>query len=92
VKSKIAETRYLIECKRYAEARKVGIAPVRSLYAVKTHERATKALLATTSTFTRDATDFWRQHRWELELKDYTGVLDWAKLASAPSTSEVDYG
>jgi hypothetical protein len=51
------------------------------LYGVKVHENATKAILATTSTFTAGAERLFDAHRWELERRDYEGVLDWLKLA-----------
>jgi len=77
-----SEVRYIIECKRYDESHKIGVGLLRALYGVKTHERATKAFLATTSYFTRGAIEFWEPHRWELELKDYKGVREWAKQAA----------
>ena len=77
-----SEVRYIIECKRYGEPHKIGVGILRALYGVKTHERATKAFLATTSYFTRGAIEFWEPHRWELELKDYKGVCEWAKRAA----------
>lgn len=52
--------RYLIECKHPVTGAKIGVRPVRELYAVKVDEGATKAILATTSEFTRDAQIFWR--------------------------------
>lgn len=82
VKKAVSEVRYIIECKRYDESHKIGVGLVRSLYGVKTHDRATKAFLATTSTFTRGALEFWEPHRWELELKDYEGVREWATEAA----------
>ena len=63
----IAASKYLIECKRYAEARKVGIQPVRSLYGVVKDEGVTKGILVTTSSFTRPAEDFFERNRWVLE-------------------------
>jgi HJR/Mrr/RecB family endonuclease len=72
-----AETRYLIECKRYAPEKKVGVEFVRALYGVKVDDKATKAFLATTSTFTRGALKFCENHRWELEARDFDGVLKW---------------
>jgi hypothetical protein len=77
-----SEVRYIIECKRYDETHKVGVGILRALYGVKTHEGATKAFLATTSSFTRGAIEFWQPHRWELELKDYEGLRDWARRAA----------
>ena len=77
-----AELRFLIECKRNHLSHKVGVSLVRALYGVKMHEKATKAILATTSSFTQTAKEFFEQHRWELEPRDYQGVLDWIKTAS----------
>jgi len=58
VKHREVSLRFLIECKHFDCNRKVGVAIVRSLYGVKMHERATKAILATTSSFTKGALDF----------------------------------
>ena len=70
-------TRYLIECKHPTTDTKIGISPVRQLYAVKVDEKATKAILATTSYFTKEARLFFERHSWELEPRDYDGVLEW---------------
>jgi len=75
------ELKFLIECKRYAKLRKVGVSFVRALYGIKTHEGATKAIIATTSSFTRDATTFVGSHRWELEARDHDGIVGWVKEA-----------
>lgn len=82
VRSAEADIRILIECKRYSPDNKVGVLPVRALYGVKTDERATKAILATTSSFTSGANKFFEMHRLELEPKDYEGVCEWAKKAA----------
>jgi len=71
--------KFLIECKRYRRDRKVGIAPVQRLCGVKTSEGATKAILATTSSFTRGARSFERQHIWEMQLIDCLQLLDLLK-------------
>jgi hypothetical protein len=83
-----ARVRFLIECKRYTRSRKVSIEHVRSLYGVKAHEQASKAILATTSGFTPTALAFFDCHRWELEGRDYAGVLDWARLVCHRSPSK----
>jgi hypothetical protein len=75
----VAKSKYLIECKRYAELNKVGIQPVRSLHGVVTDERATKGIIATTSTFTAPANEFLERNKWTLEGRDFDGVLDWLK-------------
>jgi restriction system protein len=57
-----ANVRFLIECKRYHPTNKVGVELVRALYGVRMHEKATKGILATTSTFTRGAKHFLDDH------------------------------
>lgn len=74
--------RLLVECKRYSREKVVGVGLVRSLYGVKQLERATKAVLATTSYFSREARDMERQLVHELELKDYRAVLEWISDAA----------
>jgi hypothetical protein len=75
------EMRLLVECKRYARDRKVDVGLVRQLYGVKQMERATKAILATTSYFSPDARSVERQFIHELELKDYDAVVRWIRAA-----------
>jgi HJR/Mrr/RecB family endonuclease len=75
----IAASKYLIECKRYAESNKVGISPVRSLYGVVTDERATKGILVTTSSFTNDAEEFIERNKWVLEGRAFDGIVDWLR-------------
>jgi hypothetical protein len=50
-------SRLLIECKRYAPSNPVGVELVRSLYGVKVHEQATKALMASVDTQNRPLID-----------------------------------
>lgn len=76
--SEVAE-KFIIEAKRPKPGNPVGIVPVRALYGVKSDEGATKAILATTTHFTRDATMFFERHKWELEPKDYGGLMEWIK-------------
>jgi hypothetical protein len=80
IKRNEVEVKYLIECKRYNQGNKVSVGTIRSLYGVREHFRATKAILATTSFFTRDASLFFEDHRWELEPRDYNGIMEWLKL------------
>jgi restriction system protein len=80
-----ANVRFLIECNRYSPSHKVGVELVRALYGVRTHEKATKGILATTSSFTRGAKAFFNDHTWELEPRDFDGVVDWVKLATKSS-------
>jgi HJR/Mrr/RecB family endonuclease len=104
IKDQQVLVKYLIECKRPDIGNKVGIKPVRELYAVKVHKMATKAILATTASFTKDAQLFFEKHRWELEGKDFDGLMDWIQeymklieksdrthTVQVPSSSTLDY-
>jgi CheY-like chemotaxis protein len=82
VKHAEVNIRFLIECKRYDPNRKVGVELVRQLHGVKMHEKATKGILATTSSFSAPARTFFANHVWELEARDYHGVVEWVRLAS----------
>jgi Restriction endonuclease len=75
----VTKNKYLIECKRYSPERKVDIRIVRQLYGVKLSEGVTKAMLVTSSYFTRDALAFAEKHAWEIELKDFADVLRWLR-------------
>ena len=69
--------RFLIECKRPDPGKPVGIAPVRALFGVLVDQRATRGILATTAHFSKDATIFFEDHKWQLEGKDFGGIQDW---------------
>lgn len=75
----IAASKYLIECKRYAESNRVGIQPVRSLYGVVNDEHATKGILVTTSSFTRPAEEFIERNKWVLEGRAFDGIVNWLR-------------
>ncbi len=50
---------------------------MRALYGLTEHFRATKAVLATTSFFTRPALAFEAQVPYRLELQDYNALVEW---------------
>ena len=78
VKDEVGKTSsWLIECKRYAAERKVGVDIVRALYGSNVLLGGENNLmLATTSFFTKGVYDI-KASRYDLELKDYEGILDW---------------
>lgn len=78
------QRKYLIECKRY-NTRKVGIEIVQRLNGVVAGEGATKGIIATTSAFTKPATDFLALNtvKWRLEGRDFDGLIDWLELYDA---------
>ncbi|WP_145408419.1 restriction endonuclease [Paenibacillus xylanexedens] len=69
----------IIECKRYCSSHKVGVELVRGIYGVKMAERATAAMLVTTSFFTKGAIDFASPLKYELSLKDFSDLKSWLK-------------
>jgi restriction system protein len=69
----------LIECKRYEPSNKVGIGIVQRMLGVVDHHRATKGIIVTTSTFSRDAEEFAKNSRYRLELSDYAALSTWLK-------------
>lgn len=82
IKNSEIQTRFLIQCKRLAPGSKVTVEPVRELLGVKQDIGGSKAVMATTVYFTRDAQMFIDRNRWELEGKDYDGVVGWLRLAT----------
>ena len=76
-----ARIKVLIECKRFTLPHKVSVDIVRALLGVKMHEGASTAILATTSSVSRDAQKFVDAHEWELEARDHKGVMEWIRAA-----------
>lgn len=72
---------YLVECKRYSPENRIGVGLVRELYGVVQAERATAAILATTSFFTKGAREFQEELKFQLTLQDYFGVQKWLRKA-----------
>jgi hypothetical protein len=74
-------SKYFIECKRYAEENKVGVALVRALQGVKnTKDGPNKTILVTTSTFTSGAKKFVEHEassKWDVTLADYDMLVGW---------------
>jgi HJR/Mrr/RecB family endonuclease len=77
VRRREIETRLLIECKRPDSGHPVDVSIVRELLGVKVDDGATKAILATTTRLTRDASAFVEKHRWELEAAEYDRIVSW---------------
>lgn len=80
IKNNETELKYLIECKRPDPGNKIGVKPVRELLGVKQDEKATKAILTTTSYFSKDALQLFERNKWELEPKDFDGLTSWIKM------------
>lgn len=75
--SLLGESKYLIECKRYAPENKVGIGIVQRMLGVVESSKANKGIIATTSSFTRDAISFAECAQYKLTLNDYCSIKCW---------------
>lgn len=75
----VGETRFLIECKRYAKENKVGIGLVQRLIGTVNQFKATRGILVTTSSFTRDAVDCVESTPGIITIKDYECLTGWLK-------------
>ena len=71
----------IVECKRYAPENRVGVAVVQRLLGVKDQVSANKAVIVTTSSFSRDAQAVARDRFWDLDLKAYNDVVTWLQRA-----------
>ncbi len=67
----------LVECKRYAKKRPVSIEYVRGLYGTITSEGASNGLIVTTSSFSKPAREFARNHHYRIALKEYADLVEW---------------
>jgi len=74
---------YLVECKRFARDRPVGVGLIRQLYGVVEQEDATGGILVTTSFFTKGAREFTEKLRYRLSLKDYIDLHKWIEQLRA---------
>lgn len=76
-KSGIGEVLLIVDCKRYAPSNHVGVEIIRALYGISEQLRATMAMIATTSFFTKTAQSFQRTVKHRLSLKDYNDLNLW---------------
>jgi restriction endonuclease Mrr len=67
--------RLLVECKRYAASRKVGRPTLDALLGVLHREKANQALLATTSSFSKEALGLLKDEQWRLQGMDLDDLL-----------------
>lgn len=65
----------LIECKRYGKKNHVGVQLVRSLLGVQSDRKANKAVLVTSSSFTKDAREFAERQQHLISLVDFDDLL-----------------
>lgn len=76
-REKLGSFLYVVECKRWAPDRPVGVGIVRALHGVTQHERVNAGILLTTSSFTQPALAFAEEARYQLSLRDYFDLRAW---------------
>jgi restriction system protein len=68
----------VVECKRYRSDRPIGVEPVqRLLWVAENVDKASSALLVTTSRFTSGAKAIEKQHQYKLFLCDFQNLAYW---------------
>ena len=67
----------MVQCKRFAKSRKVGVEIVREIWSVKWERGFHQAMIATTSSFTRGALE--KAQKWNLELRDHDSIVSWCQ-------------
>jgi restriction system protein len=78
LKIPFGEVLTIVDCKRFAAHRKIGPELVqRLLWVSDNHDRASNAMLVTTSSFTSGARLIEQEHRWRLKLQEYGDIHDW---------------
>src|SRR5581483_6286078 len=88
LKTSFGELLTIVECKRYALARKVGIGIVeRFLFTIRESDRASCGLTATTSFFSADAKARALEYRYQLQLADRDQII---KLVGQVGTWQED--
>ena len=73
-RNEVGTAMIVIECKRYAVKKKVGVEIIRSLYGVVEQKAATKGIIATTSYFTKAAKEFHNDLQYRLGLADFDAL------------------
>jgi cold shock CspA family protein len=68
---------YLVECKKWQTSTHVPVNIVRELYGTVSKNGATAGMVATTSTFTRNAQDLQEQLKWQMALRDFFDIKRW---------------
>jgi hypothetical protein len=70
---------HVVQCKRWAPGKHVGRPELQKLWGVWQDTGGTKAVMATTSFFTRPALDWQSNKRYQMELLDFDGIRDWLR-------------
>ncbi|MFC1792727.1 restriction endonuclease [Planctomycetota bacterium] len=79
IRNAVCEFLTLVECKKYAADRKVGVGIIREVTGVHHLKRATKSLVVTTSFFTKNAIEEAKAIEHQIDLKNYEDIKQWLK-------------
>jgi RNA recognition motif-containing protein len=79
---------YVVQCKRQSPTNRVGRPTLQQLWGVWLETGATKAVLATTSFFTRPAREFQTNKQHRMELRDFDGIREWLRACSQEASNE----
>lgn len=77
VRHEVASFLMVVECKRWAPNKAVGIEVVQRLYGVQQSKAASKSLIVTTSFFSSPAREQCREYRDLMELRDFEDLKVW---------------
>ncbi|NQU57135.1 MAG: restriction endonuclease [Rhodospirillales bacterium] len=78
---------FLVECKRFAPNRPVGVELIRELHGVVDINKATAGIAVTTSRFTKGALEFQRKLEHRIALQDFFAIKRWIQKAIDPPRS-----
>lgn len=73
----LSPIKYLVECKRYAPNRKIGVEIIRSFKEVLFTEQANKGIIVTTSYFSHEALKKQKETPYLLDYKDKDELINW---------------
>ena len=76
-KTGVGETLLIVDCKRYAPHKHIGVSMIRSLYGITEQLKASMGLIATTSYFSEPAVEFKNQVKHRISLKNYKDITAW---------------
>jgi len=78
--SLLGEIRTLWQAKKYGVTNKVKLSEVRELSAIRDNDKATKAVIVTTSHLTRDAIEWVKRDKFRLDYRDKERIESWIRL------------
>lgn len=65
----------MVQCKKFNPENKVGMSIVKEVWTTKWEHGFHKAMIATSSSFTKGAID--KADKWNLDLRDHNDIVDW---------------